>query len=189
MKFKYVNKSDGEMADTPLAANRATATIYINPTLYRKLTAFQKKFWLAHEKGHIVLNTSNEIEADNYAFDSLAGSQFQSLKQMIEAAEGLLDSRNEYHQERIDNLYQRAVEWDKAHPELDKAISNKTQRTMIETNSKNELLTTLGSMMVSATQAGSSATTSGSKVTATATTLSTATIAIIGIIAVLLLKK
>ncbi len=189
MRFRYVNKSDGEMADTPLAANRATATIYINPTLYRKLTKFQKKFWLWHEKGHIVLNTNNEIEADNYAFDRLAGTEFRSLKQMIEAAEGLLDSRNEYHQERIDNLYQRAIDWDKANPELDKAISNKTQRAQIQANMFTDFANMLGLYTISGVQAGSSSTVEGAKTTATTSALSTGTIAIIGIIAILLLRK
>ncbi len=128
------------MAGTPCACDRETGVIYINHDIYDKLTLFQKKFWIWHEKGHIRLNTADEIRADNYAFDHLAGTQYRSLKQMIEAAEGLLDSNSPYHQERIDNLYRRALEWDAKHPQqpINKATSK--QITALGTQFNNLIL-------------------------------------------------
>lgn len=148
------------MVDTPLACDRKTGTIYINPYLYTKLTPFQKKFWLLHEKGHLVLDTSDEIAADNYAFDKLAGTEYRSLKNMIEAAEGLLNSGTEYHQLRIENLYQRAIKWDKEHPQLNKGISNKAIDKLF--TGINNLITTQGTIQVKQTETTASATQSTS---------------------------
>lgn len=141
------------MVDTPMAADRQTATIYINPNLYSKLSPFEKKFWTYHEKGHIILNTSDEIQADNYAFDKMAGTQFRSLKQMIEAAENLLDSNCAYHQERIDNLYRRALEWDAMHPVVNKATTK--QINAINTGYAN-LATILGTLITNNTEVAQS---------------------------------
>ncbi len=110
------------MVGTPCACDRQTATIYINPILYSKLPPFERKFWILHEKGHIVLNTADELKADKYAFDKLAGTEWRSLKQMIGALEHLLDSNNSFHQERIDHIYNLALQWDKTHPVLNGAI-------------------------------------------------------------------
>ena len=161
MKFRYVNKSDGDMVDTPYAADRATKTIYINPALAKNLSIFEKKFWILHEKGHIVLNTSDEIQADNYAFDRLAGSEYRSLKQMIEAEENLLNPNSKYHQARIDNLYRRAIEWDKAHPvkTLDKATSGQITSLGIQMNN---LAMTMGTLMNKQTLTTAEATQTGS---------------------------
>lgn len=154
MRFRYVNKADGDMVDTPMAADRSSATIYINPILYSKLSPFEKKFWTWHEKGHILLNTSDEIAADNFAFKKMAGKEYRSLKQMIEAAENLLDGDNQYHQERINNLYCQAIEWDKTHP-LDKATS-KQMKTLGQ--QINNAILSVGTLMNSQTSTTASAT-------------------------------
>ncbi len=145
--INYISRNDAEMQGTPCACDRETRTIYINHDLYDRLTLFQKKFWIWHEKGHINLNTPDEIAADNYAFDHLAGTQYRSLKQMIEAAESLLDGSKTYHQERIDNLYRRALEWDAAHPvqQLNKATSK--QITALGTQMNNAILNMTTAMM------------------------------------------
>lgn len=139
------------MAGTPCACDRVANIIYINHDIYDRLTLFQRKFWIWHEKGHIMLDTSDEIAADNYAFNHLAGSQYRSLKQIVEAAEALLDGSNEYHQERIDNLYARALEWDAKHPiqKLDKATAK--QITALGTQFNNMVLG-MGTVMTGQTQ-------------------------------------
>lgn len=139
------------MIDTPMGCDRSTKTIFINPKLYSKLTPFEKKFWTWHEKGHIVLDTSDEIAADNYAFDKLAGTEYRSLKQMIEAAESLLDSGHFGHESRIDNLYNRAIQWDKEHPEqkIDKATAKFVDRMGTQFNN---LVLTMGTLMNTQTQ-------------------------------------
>lgn len=187
MKFYYRQQTGGEMADTPCAADRSTHTIYINPILYNKLSIFEKKFWLWHEKGHIILNTPDEIKADTFAFHKLAGTEYRSMKQMIEAAENLLDPNCKYHQERIDNLYKLAIEYDMKHPILNKAISTKNIEAT-STGINNALETAFAGMIGISRVTGDVA--KGSQQTATVgTTLSTTTIIIIAIIAFILLKS
>lgn len=122
--MKTIYKSNGEMADTPAAIDRERRILYINPKLYFKLTPFQQKFVKLHEYGHLQMNTSNEFIADAYAFDRLAGTEFRSLKQCIECLNTILDPNNPGHKVRIDALYERALEWDRQHPILDKAAKS-----------------------------------------------------------------
>ncbi len=113
--MKTVYCSTGEMIDTPAAVDRKSGLLYINPKLYFQLTDFQRKFVKFHEYGHYNLNTDSEIEADEYAFNQLAGTEFRSLKQCIECLEQLLDERKIGHKVRIDNMYRLAIKWDKEH--------------------------------------------------------------------------
>lgn len=53
--------------DTPAAVNRKTGVLYINPSLFGKLTDASQNFVIAHEYGHLINNTSNEKAADDYA--------------------------------------------------------------------------------------------------------------------------
>lgn len=123
------------MFDTPAAIDRETATLYLNPKLWFKLTRFQQNFVRLHEIGHLVLDTSIEEKADAYAFDRLVGSEPRSMKQMIETLETILDPNRIGHRVRIDALYRRAIAWDKAHPiHLDKGSgsSNSSETTELE---------------------------------------------------------
>ena len=187
MKFNYKQQTGGEMADTPCAADRSTHTIYINPLLYNKLSIFEKKFWLWHEKGHIILNTPDEIKADTFAFHKLAGTEYRSMKQMIEAAENLLDPECPYHQERIDNLYKLAIEYDMKHPIPNKAISTKNIEAT-STGINNALETTYAGMIGLTTAVGNISKSSQQAATV-GTTLSTTTIIVIAIIAFILIKN
>lgn len=114
--MKTIYKSDGEMFDTPAAVDRDSGILYLNPKLWFKLTPFQRKFVKLHEYGHYYLDTAIEEEADAYAFDRLAGSEFQSLKQCIGCLQTILDEKRPGHRVRMEALYQRALDWDKAHP-------------------------------------------------------------------------
>lgn len=122
--MKTIYKSDGDMFDTPAAVDRDSGILYINPKLWFKLTPFQRKFVKLHEYGHYYLDTAIEEEADAYAFDRLAGTEFRSLKQCIGCLHTILDENRPGHRNRIEALYQRALDWDKAHPfksNIDKA--------------------------------------------------------------------
>ena len=115
MKIIYeYDREHPELQDCPAGTNRYTGHIVINPDLFDQLTPFQQKFTIQHEIGHIQLQTDIEIEADGYAFDQLAGTEFRSLKQCLEFLEGILilDPINE---NRIEALRQRAYDWDAKH--------------------------------------------------------------------------
>lgn len=143
------------MFDTPAAIDRETATLYLNPKLWFKLTRFQQNFVRLHEIGHLVLDTSIEEEADAYAFDRLVGSEPRSMKQMIETLETILDPNRIGHRVRIDALYRRAIAWDKAHPiHLDKGSgSNKEEvPTTTQGNSAADIINAAGNQTANALQ-------------------------------------
>lgn len=115
MKITYeYDRLHPQLQDCPAGVNRYTGLIVINPDLFDQLTPFQQKFTIQHEIGHIQLQTDVEIEADAYAFDQLAGTEFRSLKQCVEFLEALLVPHPE-NEKRIEALYQRALDWDKRH--------------------------------------------------------------------------
>ena len=104
-----------DLQDCPAGCNIDTGVIVINPTLFDVLSDFQKKFVLLHEEGHIRLHTHDEIQADAYAFDRLAGTEFRSLKQSVEFLEQLLNPAYPTNEVRKASLYKRALDWDKKH--------------------------------------------------------------------------
>lgn len=53
--------------NTPAAVNRKTGVLYINPNYFNGLTNASKNFVIAHEYGHLINNSSNEKNADDYA--------------------------------------------------------------------------------------------------------------------------
>ena len=73
------------------------------------------------------------------------------INEMIEAAESLLDSGHFGHESRIDNLYNRAIQWDKEHPEqkIDKATAKFVDRMGTQFNN---LVLTMGTLMNTQTQ-------------------------------------
>ena len=100
------------LQDSPAAIDRTNGILYINPTLFNRLTPFQKKFVKYHEMGHYKFQTSDELVADAYAFDQLAGTEFRSLKQALGCINDVLSENNPTKKIRYDALYKRALEWD-----------------------------------------------------------------------------
>ena len=104
-----------DLQDCPVGCIRAEELIIINPDLFYLMRDFDQKFWLLHEEGHIKQNTSDEVLADSYAFDALAGTEFRSLKQMCAALDNLLVGGNPEFDRRKASLRARAVRWDATH--------------------------------------------------------------------------
>ena len=98
--------------NSPAAIDRTNGILYINPKLFNRLTPFQKKFVKYHEMGHYKFQTSDELVADAYAFDQLAGTEFRSLKQALGCINDVLKNNNPTKQLRYDALYRRVLEWD-----------------------------------------------------------------------------
>ena len=101
-----------DIGNTPAAINRFSGVLYINPAFFPRLTPFQQKFILAHEEGHYYLNTPDEFKADAYAFNKLAGTEFQSLKQIVACLPSVLDVKNIGLKPRYVELYKLACKWD-----------------------------------------------------------------------------
>lgn len=98
--------------NSPAAIDRTNGILYINPKLFNRLTPFQKKFVKYHEMGHYKFQTSDELVADAYAFDQLAGTEFRSLKQALGCINDVLSENNPTKKMRYDALYKRVLEWD-----------------------------------------------------------------------------
>ena len=131
--------------DSPAAIDRTNGILYINPKLFNRLTPFQKKFVKYHEMGHYKFQTSDELVADAYAFDQLAGTEFRSLKQALGCINDVLKNNNPTKQLWYDALYRRVLEWDYkntgnllAKQELDFLQSGKVEK-WVSASEKNTL--------------------------------------------------
>ena len=112
--YEY-DRDHPQLQDCPAGTIRQIGLIIINPDLFNALTPFQQKFTILHEKGHINLQTDDEVAADAYAFDRLAGTEFKSLKQCLEFLSQLLVPGLPSTDKRIQAMYNRALEWDNRH--------------------------------------------------------------------------
>ncbi len=94
---------------TPARVNRHTGEILLNSRVWNKLPEGFQKFILAHEEGHYVLQTTSEIEADNYAFQKLAGTFKNSLKTCVATLADVLPFTSDSHTLRLLNMYRLAL--------------------------------------------------------------------------------
>lgn len=111
--LKVVHNSS--IGNTPAAISREDKTLYINPELFYSFTSFQQKFIILHELGHYTLNTRSELDADTYAFNNIAGTQYRSLKSCIAAIEETLEDGNQTKEQRYNNIVYQALKWDYEH--------------------------------------------------------------------------
>ena len=91
---------------------RSTGELLINLYVWDKMPPEHKFFVLCHEAGHIALNTSNEIDVDNWAFAKYANAGL-SLKESVKALTKYLNTHSEAHKQRAYLQYERALEFDK----------------------------------------------------------------------------
>ncbi len=76
------------------------------------LVPFEHQFFiLAHEEGHGVLHTKDEMEADKYAYDKYEKMNFNNTA-AVQALQMFLDVRNPVHKARIWQQYQRSLKND-----------------------------------------------------------------------------
>ena len=107
MNLTYVD----DLGSTPARVNRETGEVFWNRK-FDYLPEHIKTFILWHEIGHYKMQTSDEIEADDYAFKQYAGSEPYSMKNSIEAMTQIFSFRKEIHWLRIYEHYKRVLKWD-----------------------------------------------------------------------------
>lgn len=56
-----------DLGTSPAAVNPRTGVFYVNPYMWGSLTSDEKDQIVAHEMGHIMARTTDEIKADAYA--------------------------------------------------------------------------------------------------------------------------
>jgi hypothetical protein len=99
------------IGSTPARTNRRTGELHINMDVWPRLIKEHKIFVLKHEEGHIVLNTSNELEVDNYASDWYISNGY-SLTQSVKALTEVLNENNDSHIQRATMQLKRAAKHD-----------------------------------------------------------------------------
>lgn len=127
-----------DLGITPARVNRETGEILLNRKVWNKLPSGFRSFILAHEEGHYVLQTTDELKADEYAFNKLAGSFKNSLKTCVETLADVLPFTTDEHSLRLLQIYLLGLKHDykkKQSPELKKEIDfignmiNKSMKT------------------------------------------------------------
>lgn len=119
MKVEPIKKPKGiksityvrNIGSTPARVNRKTGELQINMDVWPKLKPEHKRFVLLHEEGHVVLDTSDELAVDAYAFKKYAAEGY-SLTESVKAITRLLNSNNPEHNLRANLQLQRALEYD-----------------------------------------------------------------------------
>ena len=61
------------------------ATLLLNARKLLRYTPFERRFVVAHELGHLLMNTANESIADAFALGLLAGTVRNSLRGCVSA--------------------------------------------------------------------------------------------------------
>ncbi|MDL2309027.1 ImmA/IrrE family metallo-endopeptidase [Bacteroidales bacterium OttesenSCG-928-C03] len=109
MKIRYVDHRT--LQGCPAAADMDDKVIEINTSVWNDYDDFQQRFIIAHEAGHIKLNTGNELEADRYALHKVYGTAYKSLRRSLET----LYKIGIVNEERYLSLYKEAlkIDWER----------------------------------------------------------------------------
>lgn len=99
------------MGNNPASVNRATGQMYLNLELFKKIKPEHRLFIMLHEMAHVVLQSTNEKEVDEWAFREYAKRGY-SLKEAVYSLTDLLKGNNLEHYERIKNQLERAKDYD-----------------------------------------------------------------------------
>lgn len=100
-----------EIGETPANCNLKTRIIKLNPEYWKELNDDQRFYVIAHEAGHINLQTRSEFEADQYA-SKLYLESGRSPKQSVFSISKVLPLNNYEQRKRLEYQLERASEYD-----------------------------------------------------------------------------
>ena len=135
-KINYVGAN--ELGNCPASVDMVTGEIDINRDVFKRHTQFEKDFIIEHEKGHYILQTDSESEADRYALEQMHGKTYRSLKKSLEliGRMGIKDPK------RFTDLYLKALQIDaeknnniKAKQEIKRILNLEKMNYKIRSNS------------------------------------------------------
>lgn len=95
-----------EIDNSPARCNRKTREVWLNADLWPSLSENTKDFVIYHEAGHIILQSTNEVAADEYAFNRMV-KEGKSLKYCVLALTSLL-TNSPGHRQRAYITLERA---------------------------------------------------------------------------------
>lgn len=134
-----------DLGNTPARVNRYTGEIQINNRYWRDLPLSRKRFIVEHEKGHFLLDTRNEFEADRYAFNRVAGKFPRSLKESVYSLTRVLTFRNPEHMDRAFAMLKLALEFDaknNGNQEAAEFLEKLNEKPIFETMTTNSAVST-----------------------------------------------
>lgn len=96
--FSKINMVPGAAIDnSPARCNRKTKELWLNADLWPTLSENTKDFIIYHEAGHIILQTTNEVAADEYAFQRMV-KEGKSMRDCVLALTSLLTDSSGHRQ-------------------------------------------------------------------------------------------
>jgi len=131
------------LGDTPAVCSRAKQIIWINGRIWDKLPITYRNFILEHERGHIILNTRSEFDADKFASDRTLGTQPMSIKDSVKVLLFALPKQSAEAKRRIYEQAQRALQYDYFVNENEKALTTSQKLATTQTVTKSETPTTM----------------------------------------------
>jgi len=116
-----------DLGATPARVNRRTGEMQISIKFWKQLPPEHRFFIMLHEMGHVILQSRNEEEVDNWAFNQYAKAGY-SLKESVFALTRVLNMDNPAHNWRAYLQLQRAREFDYFHYGNKNAFDNEVCR-------------------------------------------------------------
>lgn len=113
--LKVVYRDYFAESNSPARVYRDEGVIEINLNRWRQLPKSHRDYILAHEEGHYVLDTGDELAADQYAFEKLAGKMPGSLRNTVHALIDVLPGQTPEQHRRMDAAVKRALKYDARH--------------------------------------------------------------------------
>ena len=96
---------------TPAQIDRMNGLRYLNAEHFDDLPLPWQRFIKLHEEGHYVMNTNNELAADEYGFYRYAAEGWP-LSECIPALTRILDPNDPAHKLRVVMMEKRVYEYD-----------------------------------------------------------------------------
>lgn len=112
MELRIYHVPDLDGNPTPARCNRRTGEIWINDSVWYKIPPAHRMFILLHEYGHIALDSSDELEVDEFA-SKLYIQMGYSLNESVKSLSSVLSGKSPQHTKRVRNQLNRALEADK----------------------------------------------------------------------------
>lgn len=106
--MKILWEDSSTMGENPASVEMHNGNIILNRDVFPKYSKFTQTFILEHEKGHYLLPTDSEDEADYYALKKVYKTTGKSLKKTMKAITDFLPESNP----RVLTMYKHCLKLD-----------------------------------------------------------------------------
>ncbi|RFZ84770.1 hypothetical protein DYU05_03960 [Mucilaginibacter terrenus] len=103
-----------DLGATPARVNRRTGEMFLSYKHMKALPKEHRLFIMLHEMGHVVLQSTDEMQVDDWAFKKYADMGY-SLNASVKALTTILNDQKPEHAWRMYLQLERAKEYDREH--------------------------------------------------------------------------